>query len=99
MLCEDGVLLNGESGSPITSDEPSIDDFEAADEEMPPVGARAILFRILRALGVMLLIVALLLYFVTPFRAVIVDAVRQLRQPLQSIPLAPQERSNPKLPI
>lgn len=44
------------------ADEPSMEDFEAAEEEEPQVGAR-----ILRVVGVLLVILALLLYFVAPF--------------------------------
>ena len=86
----------------ITADEPSPEEFEAAEEEPRPAGPRVMLRRILRLLGVLVLIFALLLYFVVPFRNVVIDAMRQMNLPvprLQSIPLAPEPTSTPKLPV
>jgi hypothetical protein len=82
------------------ADEPSPDDFEAAEEE-PQAGARMILVRILRLVGVLFLILALLLYFVAPFRVAVIGALRELRlqsPKLQQIPLAPEPKDNPRLP-
>ena len=82
-------------------DEPSPEDFEAADEHVPALGPSAVLARILRTVGVLFLVVALLLYFVAPFRSAFIGVLHQLRLPtpkLQSIPLAPEPMSNPKLP-
>jgi hypothetical protein len=82
------------------ADEPSPDDFEAAEEEPEPV-AGTIAVRILRLVGVLFLILALLLYFVAPFRVAVIGALRELRLPspkLQQIPLAPEPKDNPKLP-
>jgi len=79
-------------------DEPSTEDFEAAEQVDQPSGAGAVVFRILRVAGVLLLIVALLLYFVMPFRDVVVRVLHQWNLPLQSLPLAPEHKTNPKLP-
>jgi len=79
-------------------DEPSPEEFEAAERIEPPVGARAVVFRIARAIGTLLLIVALLLYFVAPFRNAVIRVLDEWHLPLQSIPLAPGPPDNPKLP-
>ncbi len=82
------------------ADEPSPDDFEAA-EEAPESGATTILVRTLRLVGVLFLILALLLYFVAPFRIAVIGALHELRLPspkLQQIPLSPQPKENPRLP-
>jgi hypothetical protein len=81
------------------ADEPSPEDFEADEHVEPPGGARAVVFRVLRVAGVLILILALLLYFVVPFRVVALRVLDQLRTPLQSVPLAPHPKSNPSLPV
>ena len=93
--------MTGERDIWTAGDEPSTEDFEAAEEEASARGPWAVLSKLLRTVGVLLLVVALLLYFVAPFRSVFVDVLHQLRLPipkLQSIPLAPEPRGNPKLP-
>ena len=93
--------MTGDLDTWTAPDEPSTEDFEAAGEEVPALGPRAVLARIVRTVGVLFLVVALLLYFVAPFRSAFIGVLHQLRLPipkLQSIPLAPEPRSNPKLP-
>ncbi len=84
------------------SDEPSMEDFEAAEDEQPPVGARVALVRTLKTVGVLLVIVALLLYFVVPFNNALSDVLRRVRIPsirLHTIPLAPEPTTIPTLPV
>jgi hypothetical protein len=94
--------VTGEGDLWTDANEPSPDDFEAADEARPPVGPRAVLFGALRAAGLLLVIVALLLYFVVPFRSVVSSVVYRLRLPspkIHTLPLAPQREAAPKLPV
>ncbi len=87
------------SGLRTVVDEPSMEDFEAAEEEQPQVGARVVLIRILRVVGVLLVILALLLYFVAPFYNSFWSVRYQWLRPntgTHTIPLAPEHKSNPK---
>jgi hypothetical protein len=85
----------------MVGDEPSLEDFEAAEEEESRAGTRPVLVRILRVVGVVLVIVALLFYFVVPFRNVLRRVPIRWRLPgtgTQPIPIAPQHEDNPKRP-
>lgn len=90
------------SGLWAVSDEPSIEDFEAAEEEELRPDARRVLTRALRAGVALLLVVALLLYFVVPLGGVLGSGsvYRLLRSSTrtQRIPLAPRPPVSPKLP-
>jgi len=81
-------------------DEPSPEDFAAAEDESPQVGTTAVLARILRTAGVLFVIVALLVYFVVPVRIFVTQVVHDLRRPnteMRKIPLAPEPTSSPTI--
>ena len=81
-------------------EEPSMEDFETAKEEEPHVGARHALFRVVRVVGTLLVILALLLYFIVPLNNVFMNVPNHWQRPntgLHKIPLAPQRPSSPKL--
>jgi hypothetical protein len=80
-------------------DEPSMEDFDAAEEEEPQAGARVVLIRILRVVGVLLVVLALVLYIVVPFYSSFWSVPYQWLRPntgTHTIPLAPEHRSSPK---
>jgi hypothetical protein len=82
--------------------EPSPEDFEAAEEEPRPVGARAVVVRSLRVLGTLIVIFALLFYLVVPFNNVVTRVLRRIHVPnikLRPIPLAPDEQALPRRPV
>jgi hypothetical protein len=94
--------VSDERELPTVVDEPSVEDFESAEDEQPPAGARVVLARVLRVVGVLLVVVALILYLVVPFNSGLSRAVRRLRLPdirLRTIPLAPEQENAPKLPV
>ena len=98
---ENGASVTDESEQPTFEDEPSVEDFEAAEQEPPPAGLKVAVVRILRLVGVLLVIVALLLYFVVPFNTAFRSVLHRLRLPggwMRTIPLAPEPPSHPKLP-
>lgn len=81
-------------------DEPSPEDFEAADQD--GYGAKPVSVRVLRAVVVMLVIVAMLLYFVGPFYNVFDSAPFRWLRPstgTHPIPLAPEEENPPALDV
>ena len=81
-------------------DEPSPEDFAAAEDESPQVGMRVVLARILRTVGVLFVIVALLVYLVVPVRTFVAQVVHDLRRPnteMRKIPLAPEPTSSPTI--
>jgi hypothetical protein len=90
--------VTDESELSTVADEPSQEDFDAADEEEPQVGARDVLVRVLKIVGVLLVIVALLLYFVVPVSSVSFHW-RRLGPVMRTIPLAPERRSSPKVSV
>lgn len=78
--------------------EPPPEDFFLDEEEEPPASPRATVLRMLRVAGVLLLVLALLLYFVVPFRVAVVEAWHHWRPPLmRTIPLAPEPTSTVRL--
>ncbi len=91
--------MTDESDPGMSVDEPPIEEFEA--EEAPPAGPWAVPFRVLRAVVALLVIVALLFYFVAPFRTVVRSIPRYLKWPstkMRVIPLAPRPQNHPRLP-
>jgi hypothetical protein len=104
-LAESAVALR-ERFAPVTdeselrtvADEPSQEDFDAADEEEPQAGTREVLVKVLKVVGVLLVILALLLYFVVPVSSVSFHW-RRLGPELRTIPLAPERRSSPKMSV
>ena len=83
-------------------DEPSPDEFEAAEEELAKPSAGVIVWRIVRLAVALLLVAALLVYFVTPFTNIFGSVPYRWMHPntgIHSIPIAPQQKSNPKLPV
>ena len=81
-------------------DEPSLEDFEAADQDGD--GARPVTVRVLRAVVVMLVIVAMLLYFAGPFYNVFDSAPFRWLRPstgTHPIPLAPEHENPPMLDV
>ena len=94
-------VVTGENGPWTVLEEPSWEDFDAAEEEEPKARARAVLVRILRIVGVLLVIVALLLYFIAPFNNIFGSAPIRWFRPdtgTRPIPLAPAPKTSPKLP-
>jgi hypothetical protein len=100
----DAETLVTDEREPLTvADEPSLEDFEAAEQEEPQVGAKAGLVRALRVAGVLLVVLALVLYyFVVPFSNVFSSVASHWRRPAsgtRTIPLAPARRSSPSLHV
>ena len=85
----------------VVADEPSMEEFALVDEGQPSdSGARRGIFRFLRILTTLVLIVAMLLYFTTPFSNFFTGLQRRwLPQGngIQRIPLAPDRTSSPRL--
>jgi hypothetical protein len=81
--------------------EPSAEDFEAAEAEQAHRGVRAIVLRTLWRLVALLIVIALLAYFIVPFNGFFGSSLyhrwHQIN-PLRTIPLAPRRESLPKLP-
>jgi hypothetical protein len=81
-----------------TAEEPSAEDFEAAAEERPDVGVRPLLVRVLKFIGVLFVVLALLLYLVVPFYMTYVnvpDGRSGPRPGPRPIPSAPEPTSTP----
>ncbi len=81
-----------------TVEEPSAEDFEAAAEERPQVGVRSVLVRILKSIGVLFVVLALLIYLVVPLYHTIksVPYGRPTPSPgTRQIPVAPEPTSTP----
>lgn len=96
------MLVTDASGLWTVLDEPSLEDFEAAENEEVHAGTRGVLVRILRVVVVLLVISALLLYFVVPFGNVFNSTTYRWLRPnagTHTIPLAPEQPSSPKLPV
>jgi len=91
--------VTDDDSSPPVADEPSDEDFEAPAEEDPASRARLTFFRVLRLLGTLLIILALLVYFIPPFRSVIVSVPSLLRpnRGIQPIPLVPEPKTREQL--
>jgi len=85
----------------VVADEPSMEDFALVDEgQSSDSGARRGVFRFFRILTALVLIVAMLLYFTTPFNSFFRGLERRwLPQGsgIQRIPLAPEKTSSPRL--
>jgi hypothetical protein len=91
-------VVTDDHGPGPTPDEPSPEDFEAAAEERPPVGTRSVLVRVLKAAGVLFVVVALLFYLVAPFYATFRGVRHDWPAPLpnaRQIPVAPEPTSTP----
>jgi hypothetical protein len=85
-----------------TVEEPSAEDFEAAAEEEPQVGARPVLVRILKAVGALFVVLALLLYLIVPFYSTFRRAQDDWGRPntgIRQIPVAPEPTSTPGLRV
>lgn len=82
-------------------DEPSREDFEAAEREAKErVGRASRVARILRLVGVMFVIVALVAYLVVPVRVFIQQAAGNLlgpNGPIHVVPLAPKPAVPPTI--
>jgi hypothetical protein len=81
-----------------TLEDPSPEDFEAAAEELPPVGTRSALVRILRAAGVLFVVIALLFYLVGPFYDTFRRVQHDWPRPFPNTrptPVAPEPTSTP----
>lgn len=93
-------LVTDEQGLWTVLVEPSAADFDEPEEDELQPAARRVLLRILRVGLVLLLVVALLLYFVVPLGNIftsVPEYLQRLRTGTHTIPLAPQHRSSPKL--
>jgi len=83
-------------------EEPSPEDFDAAEEEESPAGPWAIVLRILRIVAVLIVIAALLVYFVAPYgRFLGLTRYRWIPHGIriQPIPRAPAPAGSPTLPV
>ena len=79
-------------------EEPSVEDFEAAAQERPPTGVRPVLIRILKSIGILFVVLALLLYLVVPLRNAVWGPAHDWPRPgtgPQQIPVAPEPTSTP----
>lgn len=79
-------------------DEPSPEDFEAAEMEATGARPRSALVRLLRLAGVLFVVVALLFYLVVPAGVFVQRAASdwlRSNNPIQSIPLAPKRMAPP----
>jgi hypothetical protein len=84
------------------ADEPSPEDFAAAEQEEPQAGARVVRFRFLRLVGVLLVVLALVLYFAVPVSHVFPHVSFGWRRPntgIHSLPTAPEPTSSPKISV
>ncbi|NTU72123.1 MAG: hypothetical protein HGB10_09940 [Coriobacteriia bacterium] len=82
--------------------EPSWEEFEAAEDDGPPLWHERPLFRFLWRVVAVVLIVALLLYFIVPiggFMGSMWERVRPTLERLQVIPLAPEPVTPPKTQV
>jgi hypothetical protein len=96
------ALVTDESdlGTPV--DEPSLEDFEEAEHEEPQAGARVVLFRILRTVGVVLVVLALVVYFAVPVSSFFVHVTHDWQRPstgIHAIPVAPEPTSSPETSV
>lgn len=83
-------------------DEPSLEEFEAAEREEPQAGARIVLFRILRTVGVLFVVLALVVYFAVPVRSFFIRVTHEWRRPrtgIQKLPVAPEPTSSPETSV
>jgi hypothetical protein len=83
-------------------EEPSLEDFFADEYDEQPPSPWAPVLRALRVVGTLVLVVALLLYFVVPFRTAILEAWSHWRPPvvrMRTIPLAPEPTGTVKLRV
>jgi hypothetical protein len=83
-------------------DEPSQEDFAAAEQEELQTGARVVRFRILRRIVALLVVLALVLYFAVPVSHVFTHTSSGGRRPgtgIQKIPFAPEPTSSPKVAV
>ena len=81
------------------SDEPSEVDFEVAEEEIASAPRRSFV-RYFRVVIALLVAVALLAYYVPPFRRVVTEVpLRWLRQQIAPIPVAPPRSTSPTLGV
>ena len=79
-------------------DAPSEAEFEAAKEELAGRGP-SLFVRVLRAIAALIVIAALLFYFVEPFRSVLTVIPLPWRSPdsgARPIPLAPTPKTSPR---
>ena len=84
----------------LVADEPSIEDFEAPIEEDQRSGPRRAFFKVLRLLGTLLVIAALLVYFIPPLNSAIRSVPSLLMRPhrgIQRIPLVPEPKTRSPL--
>ncbi len=98
---ESFALVADENHLWAVEDEPSIEDFEAAEEEEQQVGRSAVRFRILRVVGVLFVVLALVFYLVVPANSLFRRLAPRLRLPTirsRPIPNAPEHKGNPKFP-
>ena len=92
-----------ESDSTGRDDTPTPEEFEAAAEETAATTRVGLLGRLVRGVLALLLIAALLLYFIPPWSSYFLRATQQLWRPsggVHDIPLAPpRQAAPPKLPV
>jgi hypothetical protein len=84
------------------ADEPSLEDFAAAEQEEPRAGARVALRRTLMAVGVLFVVLALVLYFAVPVTYIFGHVSRIWRRPsigIHRLPIAPEPMSSPKISV
>jgi hypothetical protein len=84
------------------ADEPSLEDFAAAEQEEPQAGARVVRFRFLRRVGVLFVVLALIVYFAVPVTYIFTHGSFGWRRPgtgIHSLPTAPEPTSSPKISV
>jgi hypothetical protein len=90
--------VTDENGHWSAEREPRPEEFEAPEDEVPRRPSSP-LARVLRLVGVLILVTALLMYFVTPFNNFFVTTTYYLIHPdvkVHPIPAAPKPRTNPR---
>jgi hypothetical protein len=98
-LQERSAPVTDDGELPAVADEPSQEDFEAVDEDEPQGGVKVVLLRVVKVVAVLLVIVALILYFAVPFSVVAFHYWRRPEPRVRTIPLAPEHRSSHKVVV
>jgi hypothetical protein len=92
------ALVADEDDLGTDADEPSPEDFAAAEHEEEQAGQPVVRFRILKLIGVLFVVLALLFYFAVPVSLIVTHISSGWRRPgtgIQKIPAAPEPTRSP----
>jgi hypothetical protein len=101
LLRERSAVVTDENGHWSAEHEPSLEEFEAPEDEVTSRTSSP-LARVLRLVGVLILITALLMYFVTPFNNFFTTTTYYLMHPdvkVHPIPAAPKPQASPRFRV